>query len=279
VAGEIPVQWLKYILLGILFYLAYCCFLFLIQRQILFPRYLIPSPAASNDKQTAYEKIWLETEFGRVESWFLPPACGPASKPAPAVIFGHGNGELIDYWPADLKPFTHLGIGCLLVEYPGYGRSDGKPSLESIKKTFVAAYDKLAARRDVDAKRIILFGRSLGGAAICTLAAERPSKALILMSTFTSIRSFAKKYLVPSFFIRDPFDNLAVTEAYTGPILLIHGKHDTVIPFSHGVKLHQAAPHSKFIVYNAGHNDCPPNWNQFWQDITLFLQEADIIQY
>ena len=79
------------------------------------------------------------------------------------VIFAHGNGELIDYWPDELKKFNDFGLGVLLVEYPGYGRSDGTPTQKSISEAFEAAYDMLVSRPDVDAERIILFGRSVGG--------------------------------------------------------------------------------------------------------------------
>lgn len=268
---------LKYTLFAFLTYFAYCGLLFLMQRQIMFPRSLIPTPPPAAQKIPGLEKIWLDTGFGKVETWFVPPAAAAASHPAPAVIFAHGNGELIDFWPDDLKTFTQFGLGLLLVEYPGYGRSDGKPSQESITETFIAAYDMLAARKDVDASGIVLFGRSLGGGAVCALAANRTSKALILMSTFTSVRSFAIRYLIPKFFVRDPFDNLAVVRNYKGPILILHGQQDTVIPYSHGIKLHKAAPNSNFVSYDAGHNDCPPDWRIFWKDIESFLMEIDLI--
>ena len=266
---------LKYALIVMVIYIGYCGFLFIMQRQMMFPRGLIPSPPDSAHNIPGLEKIWLDTGFGKVETWYLPPATASARTPAPVVIFAHGNGELIDFWPDELKSFTKLGLGLLMVEYPGYGRSAGRPSQESITQIFIAAYDTLASRKDIDSGRIILFGRSLGGGAVCALAAKRPSKALILMSTFTSVRSFAIRYLVPKFLVRDPFDNLEVVRNYNGPILILHGRRDGVIPYSHGKKLHKAAPHSKFITYDAGHNDCPPDWRIFWKDIESFLEEIN----
>ena len=268
---------LKYLFWPLCIYMAYCGLLFLLQRQIMFPRGMIASPSPSAQQLPGLEKIWLETDAGKVESWLLPPVPGRAAGPAPAVIFGHGNGGLIDFWPGDLKGFARLGISLLLVEYPGYGRSAGSPSQVSITEAFVAAYDALAARKDIDPARIVLFGRSLGGGAVCALSVKRPSAALILMSTFTSARSFAKRYLAPSFLVRDPLDNLSAVEKYKGPILILHGRHDTVIPYSHGTALRKAARTGKLIAYEAGHNDCPPDWGVFWQDVEVFLRQNGII--
>jgi fermentation-respiration switch protein FrsA (DUF1100 family) len=223
------------------------------------------------------EKIWLDTSYGKIEAWFLPPAPGHGSKSAPAVIFAHGNAELIDFWPEELMEFTRLGIGVLLVEYPGYGRSEGKPSQRNITEAFVAAYDTLIARKDVDPSRIILFGRSLGGGAVCALAAERPSAALILQSTFTSVASCASDFFVPRFLVLDRFDNLAVVGSYSGPVLLIHGRNDKLIPYEHGLALYRASQRGKMLTYECRHNDCPPSWEAFWQDVELFLLDAGII--
>ena len=258
-------------------YAAYCVFLFFMQRQILFPRGLIPTPPQPDEGLPGIEEIWLDTPSGKVEAWFLPATLEVPSQGAPAVIFGHGNGELIDYWPQTLRAFPEMGIGLLLVEYPGYGRSSGSPSQKSITDAFVAAYDILAARNDTDSDRIFFFGRSLGGAAVCALTAHRPSAALVLMSAFTRVRAFTLKYLAPGFLVRDPFDNLAAVQNYQKPVLIIHGRSDTIIPYSHGQALYKASHRGKLITYLAGHNDCPPDWNIFWQDIETFLQDIGII--
>jgi pimeloyl-ACP methyl ester carboxylesterase len=256
---------------ALFFYMGYCCLLFLFQRQMLFPRYLIDVPTGVAEEIPTLETIWLDTSFGKVEAWFLPAERVHGTGPAPAVIFAHGNGELIDFWPHELKKFTHLGVGVMLVEYPGYGRSQGTPSQDSIRETFITAYDRLVERDGVDPGRIVLFGRSLGGGAVCLLAAQRPSAGLILMSTFTSARSFAGRYLAPEFLVRDPLDNLLVVRSYSGPVLVMHGIRDEVIPYRHGVSLYRAAKQGKMITYNSGHNDCPPNWNIFWKDIETYL--------
>jgi fermentation-respiration switch protein FrsA (DUF1100 family) len=238
---------------------------------------MIIKPAPLQVNIPGIERIWLNTSSGKVETWLLAPPQSKTSTPLPVVIFAHGNGELIDYWPAELKKFNDLGLGVLLVEYPGYGRSEGSPSQKSISEIFETAYDMLVSRPDIDAQRIILFGRSVGGGAICDLAAKRPSAALILISTFTSTRSFAPRYLAPGFLIRDPFDNLNVVRSYTNPVLIMHGKFDSIITYTHGKKLYEAANDGKMITYPSGHNDCPPDWDVFWRDIETFLREIKIL--
>ncbi|MBW2317687.1 MAG: alpha/beta fold hydrolase [Deltaproteobacteria bacterium] len=252
-------------------YIAYCCLLFIFQRLILFPRYQIPTPPEKASEIPGLEEIRLKTSFGKVEAWFIPATTKEIAKPAPVVIFAHGNAELIDFWPEELRQFTSIGLAIFLVEYPGYGRSDGSPSQEQITESFVAAYDHIIKRNDVDPTQIVLFGRSLGGGVVCALAAKRPCAALILMSTFTSTRSFANKFLIPSILILDPFDNLKFIESFSGPTLIIHGRNDDLVPYRHGVRLHRAAKHSKMLTYDCNHNDCPPNWNRFWQDVESFL--------
>jgi len=268
---------MKIILWIILIYAGYCGLLFLMQRKILFPHYMITGTIPVQKNIRGIEQIWLDTGFGKVEAWLLAPSPSPTSKPFPVVIFAHGNGELIDYWPNELKRFNEFGLGVLLVEYPGYGRSEGSPGQKSISEAFEAAYDMLTKRSDVDTKHIILFGRSVGGGAVCELATKRPSTALILMSSFTSTKPFATRYLAPGFLVRDPFNNLKAVRSYTGPVLIMHGSHDEIIPYSHGKTLYKAAKNGKMITYPSGHNDCPPDWNIFWRDIEKFLREVKIL--
>ena len=218
----------------------------------------------------------IEFAGGRVEAWYLSPAGNV--KPEPAIIFAHGNAEHIDDLPLEFYPIAALGIGVLLVEYPGYGRSPGAPSEASITAAMIAAYDDLVSRPEVDPSRVVLYGRSLGGGAVCALAARRPVAAMILVSTFTSVRSFARRYGVPGFLVRDPFDNLSVVKTYSQPLLVVHGRHDDVISYSHGETIFNAAPLGELLSYECAHNDCPPNPDRFVRDLADFLERSGIIQ-
>ena len=173
-------------------------------------------------------------------------------------------------------PYNRYGVHILLVEYPGYGRSAGNPSQETIEETFVAAYDWLLTRDDIDTSKILGHGRSIGGGAICLLAKQRALCAMILQSTFTSVRQFSRRYLVPGFLIRDPFDNVPIVKSFEGPILIIHGKDDTIIPYQNGVALYNMARDAKLITYDCAHNNCPLDWDQYWNDIEEFLTTHNV---
>ena len=257
-------------------YLAYAGLVFFLQRSLIFPRGVIP-PFTDPVRPQGTEVLSIHTGEEAVEAWFIP-ADATFSGPRPAVIFAHGNAELIDFWPEYLKPLSQNGMHLLLVEYPGYGRSQGRPSEISIHRAFTAAYDQLVAKNTVDPNKIILFGRSIGGGAICGLAKARPSAALILLSTFTSIRYYAPRYGLFPFMIRDPMDNLGVLKEYPGPALILHGKQDELIPFTHATALMSVSRNARLIAYDCGHNDCPPDWNGFWKDVFAFLRENDMMK-
>jgi fermentation-respiration switch protein FrsA (DUF1100 family) len=267
-------------ILGVVFiaYAAYCGYYYFNQQSILFPVAYIPVPSGDTSHFPELEKIWLETSVGKVEAWFLPPFEADLVKPYPVMILAHGNGELIDFYPGGVAYLRRLGLGALLVEYPGYGRSQGTPSKQTIAETFTIAYDTIAARHDVDENRIVLFGISLGGGAVCELAGARPTRALILMSTFTSAKEFTRKLYLPPILIRDPFDNLTAVRDYPGKILVIHGTRDELIPYEMGLKLHRAAQNGTMISYQCGHNDCIYNWDIFWRDIEPFLREIGVVE-
>jgi fermentation-respiration switch protein FrsA (DUF1100 family) len=233
----------------------YSVAVFVGQRALLFPR---PGVGGVPSRPLDAQQIWFGTEGARVEAWYLPPR--PHLGAAPLVIYFHGNGELIDFLPADFDLPRAWGLGVLLVEFPGYGRSDGTPSQASIGATARSAYDWAIEQPEVDGSRIVAYGRSLGGASAAILAATRPAAALVLESTFTSVRSFAHGLFVPEFMVRDPFDSLSLVRTYARPVLVFHGERDEVVPFDHGQQLAAAARLAEFHRLPCGHNDCPKQW-------------------
>ena len=219
------------------------------------------------DRIEGLEKHWLEGAHARVEAWFLP---SHLEGPRPAVVFAHGNGELIDFWPQMLEPYRQLGFHVVLPEYRSYGRSTGEPSQDTIVSDFVGFYDILAAREDVT--DFVFHGRSLGGGVICALADARPAQALVLESTFSSMTDMLAAWMVPSMLVADPFDNLASVERFAGPKLVMHGSHDSIVPYKHAQKL-AATANSTLVTYEADHNDFPPDRMAYWHEIEQFLRQ------
>jgi pimeloyl-ACP methyl ester carboxylesterase len=244
----------------------YAVLLFSLQRSMMYPGRRLVAPPAPTDHPDLV-RYWITAGSGGADAWYLPPTTPDSGGRHPSVLFFHGNYELIDYWIDEFDPLRAQGFGVMLAEYPGYGRSEGPTSLRTIMQTAVAAYDKLAARDDVDPTRIVLFGRSLGGGPASRLASLRPAAAVVLQSTFSSVRSFARGYLVPTFLMRDRFDNVAALRDFPGPILIVHGERDDVIPVVHAERLAGGIPGSTLQLVDCAHNDCPPDWDAFWDAV------------
>jgi fermentation-respiration switch protein FrsA (DUF1100 family) len=228
------------------------------ERAALFPG-AFAAGAAGGARPDGVQSVWLEHAGGRSEAGLLP-ALRQATAPAPLVLFAHGNAELIDHWAREFAPPRAWGLSVLLVEYPGYGRSSGRPSQASIGAAMGAAYDWGARQAGVDPQRIVAWGRSLGGGAACVLAGERELAALVLESTFTSVRDMARGLSLPALRLQDPFDNLAAVRRFRGPILLLHGTRDEIVSKTHADALHDAAPGSELHLLACGHNDCRRPW-------------------
>jgi fermentation-respiration switch protein FrsA (DUF1100 family) len=245
---------MKWVIIGLL--LALLAAVWFGQRVMLFPAAWLPDPAG----HPRGEPVRFTPGTREVESIFLPPAEGTA-EPFPLLIFAHGNGELADDWVDGLSPVRAWGFGVLLFEYPGYGRRSGTPSQIAIERDIVAAWDWAVADPRIDRSRIVAHGRSLGGAAASHLAAHRPIAALILESAFTSVRPLAASYFLPGWLVRDPFDNLAALARYRGPLLVLHGTNDGLVPVGHGRSLSAAVEGAELREQPCGHNDCPPPWD------------------
>ncbi len=248
-----------------------------LQRSMLFPRDLVREvPAALRTE--GLERWWIDSDDGPVEAWLLPGDGVSAARPGPAVIFAHGNGELIDHWPAMLARYRRLGVSVVLAEYRGYGRSAGAPSEGAIAEDLEALHARVLATPSIDPTRLVYHGRSLGGGAVCTLLPRHPPRALLLESTFTSVPDVAAGMSVPRFLIVDRFESLAAVRAYEGPLLVFHGDRDRVIPIEHGRRLAAAHPDAELVVYPSGHNDLPPPGADYWERIERFLRGAGVIE-
>ncbi len=234
----------------------------------------VPDPRAGEGVE-GLERWERDIGGAVVEAWFVPSRAAGGRRPS--VVFAHGNAELVDDWPDALAPLRANGVHVLLPEYRGYGRSGGTAGEAAIAEDFLDFVRRLEARPDVDPERIVYIGRSLGGGVACSLAVRRPPRALVLMSTFESARAMARRYLVPGFLVEDRFDNLDAVARLRVPLWIVHGTRDDLIPPSHARALARASSSAKLTFYDAGHNDCPPDWAVFYRELFEFFGEAGVL--
>jgi len=278
--GKRRLQLVGTTLLGLLVaYVIYLVLAVLIQRRVIFPRHLADAPYGPPQSWPQQRRIWLETDEGRTEVWFVPAQTDRAGTQAPAVLFAHGNAELIDHQWAVVRGYRRLGVSVMLCEYRGYGRSGGTPTQRHLVADFRRCYELLTQMEEVDSNRIILHGRSIGTGVVSAVAAECRPAAVVLRSPFLSVRRLAATWLIPPFLVRDPFDNVAALRAYGGPVLILHGDRDRVIPVAHGRKLATLIHGAQYIEYRGyGHNDFPEDSYRHWRDIARFLTAVGVLR-
>lgn len=209
--------------------------------------------------ETPGEALVLKTSDGvRIQGWWYDRRPGDA---APAVLFLHGNAGDISHRTPIAQGLLEQGFSVLLLEYRGYGGSEGRAGEEGLSLDAEAGMDFLEERVG-NPGRIVIFGRSMGGAVAARLAATRPSGGLILESSFTSLEAMAGTLypFLPGFLfrrLRGRFDTLESVKDVRAPIFVIHGAQDEIVPFRMGEALFAGAAEPKewLTIDGAGHND------------------------
>ncbi|WP_133819909.1 alpha/beta hydrolase [Tahibacter aquaticus] len=238
--------------LAVLAYAAYAALFYTAQRQLLFPLADTVRHPFRTALTTPAQLVEPTVSFGHARGVFLPAA----ATPAPALLFFHGNGETIDQHLDTLAALNTLGLNVFLLELPGYAGADGAPTFDSLVEASTAAYDWLAQDSRVDKRKIVAFGRSIGGAPAAELSRHRPLAALVLLSTFASTADLARDHFLPPFLALDPFDSAARIREFSGAVLLMHGDNDEVIPAAHARRMAGASPRAQLHTEPCGHNDC-----------------------
>ena len=193
-----------------------------------------------------------------------------------AVLFFHGNaGNAADRLDRIRILNRRYGLDVALVDYRGYGKSEGSPSEEGLGLDARAVYD-VARQRGFPPERIVVFGESLGSAVAVGLAAERPCAGVILETPFLSIRAMARQHypFIPGPLIRTRFDNGERIAAVAAPKLFLVAEHDDVVPPGQGRRLFEVAPPPKtlYVIPGARHNDTYfVGGEPYWKAIEGFL--------
>lgn len=210
--------------------------------------------ATPSDAGLDYETVHLTTEDGvRLHGWHVP-----AGSPRGTLLFFHGNAGNISHRLDSLLIFHRLGLNVLIIDYRGYGQSEGKPSEPGTHQDALAAWRHLTEERGVEPARIVLFGRSLGAALAAWLAREKRPGALIMESAFTSVPDLAADlywWLPARRLARLEYAARDYLKQVACPVLVVHSPEDEIIPYRHGQALFAAAhPPKAFLDLRGDHN-------------------------
>lgn len=186
------------------------------------------------------------------------------------ILFSHGNAEDIFNSNPFFESLSNAGFNVLAYDYRGYGTSEGSPSEKNSYEDIETAYNYLINEQKISPEKIIIHGRSLGGAISIDLASHQKCGGLIVESSFVSaFRVITQIKLLPF----DKFESINKIGNVKCPILIIHGTNDTLIPFWHGQKLFETAnePKKFYAVENARHNDVHEvAGSRYFEEITNF---------
>ncbi|RMX66937.1 hypothetical protein DD238_002695 [Peronospora effusa] len=212
-----------------------------------------------------YEDLMIPCKDGvKISAWLMKQK---DHSTRPTLIFFHGNAGNIGYrLPNAVQLYRKVGVNILLVDYRGFGHSEGDPSEKGLKLDAEAAVDALYARTDIDTSKLVVFGRSLGGAVSVYLAKKEPSKvaAIVLENTFLSISAMVDALMpfltyVKPLVLRINWNNELDIQKVKQPILFIAGIQDELVPHSHMERLCSLATSSQRVVWypvsDGTHND------------------------
>jgi fermentation-respiration switch protein FrsA (DUF1100 family) len=258
----------KGICLAAVIILGFLAVLYTIQDRMIFPGTSTqgrPEAVVHPLPGSGAELVKLTTTKGEAVTALFGPALSadgsphPDPKSRPALVYFYGNAMCLAFCEPEFERFRRLGLNVLIPDYLGYGMSGGKASEAGCRRTGEACLLWLT-ERGFPAERIIAGGWSLGGAVAIDLAFRHPVGGLFAFSTFTSTRDMSRSIVpvaLPGFLFAHRFDSLAKIPHIFCPILLGHGRRDTLVPFAMHGRLAAVvkAPLSTFVVDAAEHND------------------------
>ena len=221
------------------------------------------------------EEVYLDTEDGvRIHAFYLP-----APHATRALIFLHGNAGNASHRLPNAASLVKLGCHVLLLEYRGYGLSDGRASESGVYADARAGLAYLVEKQGFPPNRVIIFGRSLGGAVAVDLAQDRELAGVILESTFSSAADIARSIggSIYAAIAGDRFDSEKKIARLKAPLLFFHGDRDEIVEYALGRRLFDAAPSPKIFetIEGAGHNNTVSlGGRAYFERIRQFLDEV-----
>ena len=201
-----------------------------------------------------YEDVAIETIDGvTLHGWFV---AGQSSR---VLLFFHGNAGNISHRLDSIRQFQDLGLAVLIIDYRGYGQSEGRTTEKGIYRDADAAWRYLAEIRGIPVSNIVIFGRSLGASVASWLAAKNQPLGLIVESSFTSVPDIAQEiypWLPARWLSRLSHATRDYIRNVRCPVLVVHSRDDEIIPFHHGETIFEAANEPRSLLAIRGsHND------------------------
>jgi hypothetical protein len=243
------------------------------EKLIFFPQPLSREEAATIRKMYLHaESIAIRTPDNVIiRGWFVKNSQLPV---APLIIYFGGNAEEVSYLVHEAEKVD--GWSLALINYRGYGLSEGKPGEKNLCNDALVVYDYFVRRPDVDSGKIVVMGRSLGTGVAVSLASLRKVRGLILVSPYESLLSVAKEvypFLPVSLLLKHRFDSAAKAPLITAPLLAIVASDDTIIHRRHSERLVEkwGGPHSLVAIEGVDHNAISDS-ALYWETIQRFLQ-------
>jgi fermentation-respiration switch protein FrsA (DUF1100 family) len=201
----------------------------------------------------SYDDVDLTTSDNvRLHGWHIPAPNARAT-----LLFFHGNAGNISHRLSSIKIFLDLGLSVFIIDYRGYGQSEGKPSIDGTKLDALAAWRWLTESKKIPPGKVIVFGRSLGGAVAMELTRAANPGALILESTFSSLSDMAPfpSFIAPFLLGGDFWNSVETASGLTVPTLSIHSPQDEIVPYRQGRRVFEAVAGEKaFLEIQGDHN-------------------------
>ena len=261
-----PMEWL--VLVGAIV-LGIPALAWLVQDHLVF----FPQRVVSSDRLPAgvAELEVTATDGTRLRGWIRHAS----HEPAPVVLYFGGNAEEVSWTLADKRWPRDWAV--VAINYRGYGASEGTPGEAALVADALSIYDTVAARPDVEARRIVAFGRSLGTGMATKLAAQRPLAGAILVSPYDSLVEVGRTHypwLPVSWLLRHRFDVSQDASRVQAPLLAIVAERDSIVPQGRSRALFDAwAGPKRWVVTPGADHDTVGESAPFWEHVTGFLAD------
>lgn len=264
----------KFAIIFFAVYFLLCIALVLLQDKIIFPRSKLSEEAiAVAAKKDNVDNIALKMHDGtEVRGWLVNNS---KSEKSNLVIYFGANAEELSNLIPRVSKFDNWSIA--LINYRGYGASDGTPGEEELCSDSLDIYDYFASRNDINKNNIVIMGRSIGTGVATYLAEKRNTEAVILVSPFETLTSVVKEkcpILPVNMLLKYKFDSISRAPEIKSPLLVIVGSKDLFVPKWHSEKLAKAwGGQVEFEeITGAGHNTVDDG-DEYWNNIYQYLSK------